>query len=182
MNIGTPAELSAGPCRTLPNQAKSYQKFPRIVTYLCRTWWITRIWHTHLARNDPKFTRICTYIALRSQKFSQTQDDTFWLVFWGPAQVQSITGVQKRDRQIYGAVHPVTAKLEQWLCCTATCQIVRDIYLLDDCFSPQNGQITSATGWLWLKYYIWKGFGPSMNIIMIIVVPPWCQCITLIRR
>jgi len=33
MNIGTPAKLSAGPCRTLPNQAKSYQKFPRIVTY-----------------------------------------------------------------------------------------------------------------------------------------------------
>jgi len=33
MNIGTPAELSAGPFWTLPNQAKSYQKFPRIVTY-----------------------------------------------------------------------------------------------------------------------------------------------------
>ena len=52
---------------------------------LCKTWWITQIWHTHLARNVPKFTRICTYIALRFQKFPRTRDDTFWLVFGGPS-------------------------------------------------------------------------------------------------
>jgi hypothetical protein len=28
-------------------------------------------------RNDPKFTQICTYIAIRSQKFPWTRDDWF---------------------------------------------------------------------------------------------------------
>jgi hypothetical protein len=48
----------------------------------------------------------------------------------------------------YGAVHLVTAKSEQWLCCTATRQIamVETSILSDDCFPRENGQISSATG------------------------------------
>ena len=85
------AELSAKPCQTLPNCAKSFQISPDCGIYLCRTWWITRIWHTLLARNGPKFTRICTYIALRFQNFPRTRDDTFWLVFGGPYIIDEYT-------------------------------------------------------------------------------------------
>ena len=85
------AELSAKPCQTPSNCGKSFQISPDCGIYLCRTWWITRILHTHLARNGPKFTRICTYIALRFQNFPWTQDDTFWLVFGGPPKTDNIS-------------------------------------------------------------------------------------------
>ena len=29
-------------------------------------------------QNDPKFTQICTYIVLKSHKFTWTENDTFW--------------------------------------------------------------------------------------------------------
>ena len=94
---------------------------------------------------------------------------------------------KNKKKRVYGAVHLVTAKLEQWLCCTATRQIARWRHLF--CWMTVF-PLKMVRYPLLLVNYGWKNIfervldppASSMNMIMRIVVPPQCRCFTLTGR
>ena len=104
---------------------------------------------------------------------------TLWGWFWAWVKVSATIGTataKSGPHAKYGAVHLATTNLEQWLCCTATRQIAKWVYLFFRWLVLTSKQLDSICYWLIIveRSYL-KGFWTYLH-------PVWISLWHLLRH